>query len=139
MRRIEREKLKRAALVWLAGLVVFAWPRKTGLLSYFESVGPWWLFLIFAPLVIAACSLLIPVNFGQEDPSQPQLWQSMVPLSILAALVLGGLVYANAVGRTLPTADPGFVHRCNVAGSVALAILGSVGIFLVWRSRRRSE
>ncbi len=121
-------------MVWITTLIMFVYPRQA-FASWEPLVHRWW-FLLFAPLVLAGCSLRVPLRdeLSLEDAERErraQFRKSMFALVLLVLIVSGGLLLLNAIGP--PTGDPGFVHRCNVAGSVALAILGGVGIFLIRR------
>lgn len=127
--------------MWLAGVVVFALPR--GLLAYWESLGPRWPLVVFAPILIAACSLLIPLQNRSivledvERERRTQFRSGIFSVIFLVLIVCGALLVVNSM--TGPAKDPGFVHRCNVAGSVALAILVGSGAYLVWRFRTRGD
>ena len=60
MRRIEPEKLQRAVMVWITTLIMFVYPRQA-FASWEPLVHRWW-FLLFAPLVLAGCSLRVPLR-----------------------------------------------------------------------------
>ena len=133
MRRVEPEKIKRAGMVWITTLIMFGYPR---LGFAWEPIFHRWWFLLFAPLALAGCSLRVPLRdeLSLEDAERErraQFRKGIFALVCLVLIVIGGLLLLNAIGP--PTGDPGFVHRCNVAGSVALAILGGVGIFVIRR------
>jgi hypothetical protein len=134
MRRVEPEKIKRAVMVWITTLTMFAYPR-LAFASWEPLVHRWW-FLVFVPLVLAGCSLWVPLRgeLSLEDAERErraQFRKGMFALVSLVLIVTGGLILLNAIGP--PTGDPGFLHRCNVAGSVALAILGGGVGFVVRR------
>ena len=121
-------------MVWITTLIMFVYPRQA-FASWEPLVHRWW-FLLFAPLVLAGCSLRVPLRdeLSLEDAERErraQFRKGIFALVLLVLIVTGGLLLLNAIGP--PTGDPGFVRRCNVAGSVALAILGGVGIFLIRR------
>ena len=125
-------------MVWITTLIMFAFPRPSA--AWVQLSHRWW-FLLFVPLVLAGCSLWVPLlgELSLEDAERKrraQFRKSMFALVLLVLIVSGGLLLLNAIGP--PPGDPGFLHRCNVAGSVALAILGGVGAFCIrreWKAR----
>jgi len=143
--QVDPRAWKRAFLVWLATLVMFAIPRP-GTTVPLKTVFHQPLFLVIAPIVLAGLSLFVPVK-DDSDESETEVsnsyrprrrrsdtWKGIIGCIILALFVAFLLLAFNA---DVAPKNTDSVHRLNNAGGVALALLLGLTIYFARDFKRQ--